>query len=142
MPPTGSYMRWRYHYPQGRFPYEDLLAENGRRTRLDPEYELVDTGIFAEDRFWVVEVEWAKADPHDLLWRITVHNAGPDEATIDVLPTMWYRNLWSWGVDLKNRLNHHPRCRRRGDDRRSNMVLGKRALVAASPAPTRGVGLR
>jgi hypothetical protein len=97
--PTASYLRWRYHYPQRRFPYEDLLAENRRRTRLDPEYELVDTGIFAEDRYWVVEVEWAKADAHDLLWRITVTNAGPEPATIDVLPTMWYRNLWSWGVD-------------------------------------------
>jgi hypothetical protein len=97
--PTASYLRWRYHYPQGRFPYEDLLAENQRRSRLDPEYELVDTGIFAEDRFWIVEVEWAKAGPEDLLWRITVTNAGPDEATIDVLPTMWFRNLWSWGLD-------------------------------------------
>jgi len=99
--PTASYLRWRYHYPQGRFPYEDLLAENQKRTRHDPEYELVDTGIFAQDRFWVVEVEWAKGDPHDLLWHITVHNAGPDEATIDVLPTLWFRNLWSWGVDAR-----------------------------------------
>ncbi|MDQ1428290.1 MAG: hypothetical protein QOK39_1766, partial [Acidimicrobiaceae bacterium] len=96
--PTGSYLRWRYHYPQARFPYEDLLAENRARSRLDPEYELVDTGIFAEDRFWEVEVEWAKADPDDLLWHITVRNAGPDEATIDVLPTLWFRNVWSWGA--------------------------------------------
>lgn len=95
--PTGSYLRWRYHYPQGRFPYEDLLDENRRRTRLDPEYELMDTGVFADDRFWEVEVEWAKAGPDDLLWHIAVRNAGPDEATIDVLPTMWFRNTWSWG---------------------------------------------
>ncbi len=99
--PTASYLKWRYHYPQARFPYDDLLAESRRRGRLDPEYELVDTGVFADARFWVVEVEWAKDGPDDLLWRITVRNAGPDEATIDVLPTMWFRNLWSWGVDTR-----------------------------------------
>ncbi|MGH9123107.1 MAG: MGH1-like glycoside hydrolase domain-containing protein, partial [Acidimicrobiales bacterium] len=99
--PTASYLKYRYHYPQRRYPYEDLLAESRRRSRLDPEYELVDTGIFAGDRYFVVDVEWAKADPHDLLWRITVTNAGPDEAAIDVLPTMWFRNLWSWGVDTE-----------------------------------------
>jgi hypothetical protein len=98
--PTGSYLRWRYHYPQAPFPYQDLLAENRRRGRLDPEYELVDTGIFGHDRMWVVEVEWAKADPEDLLWRITIHNAGPDQATIDVLPTIWFRNYWSWTPTL------------------------------------------
>ncbi|MDP9073777.1 MAG: glucosidase, partial [Actinomycetota bacterium] len=98
--PTASYLRWRYHYPQAAFPYQDLRTENRRRSRLDPEYELVDTGIFACDRMWVVEVEWAKAAPDDLLWRITVHNAGPDPATIDVLPTMWFRNYWDWGVEV------------------------------------------
>jgi hypothetical protein len=129
--PTSSYLKWRYHYPQARFPYEDLLAENRRRSRLDPEYELVDTGVFADNRFWVIEVEWAKADPRDLLWHITVRNAGPDEATIDVLPTMWYRNLWSWAVDtLKPDITLGP-------DGLTLMAqqhgLGKRELVAVAP---------
>src|ERR1039458_7051027 len=84
--PTSSFLRWRYHYPQTRFPFEQLVAENERRTRLDPEFELVDTGAFSEGRFWIVTVDWAKADPDDLLWRIEVINAGPDEAAIDVLP--------------------------------------------------------
>jgi hypothetical protein len=97
--PTASYLAWRYHYPQGRFPYEDLLAENGRRNRLQPEYELADTGVFDDDRYWSVTVEWAKAGPEELLWRIEVVNAGPDEATIDVLPTLWFRDRWSFGVD-------------------------------------------
>jgi hypothetical protein len=95
--PTHSWQSWRYHYPQGEFPYEDLVAENARRGRMDPEYELVDTGIFDDGRYWVVSVDYAKAGPHDLLMRITVENAGPEEATLHVLPTLWYRNVWSWG---------------------------------------------
>jgi hypothetical protein len=99
--PTSSWLRWRYHYPQQAFPYEQLLAENQRRDRHQPEFELLDTGIFADNRYWVVTVDWAKADPEDLLWRIEVTNAGPDEATIDVLPTMWYRNVWSWNTNAR-----------------------------------------
>ena len=94
--PTSSWLRWRYHYPQARFPYEDLLATNRGRSRQEPEYELLDTGIFDSDRYWIVECTWAKAGPEDLLWRITVRNAGPEPATIDVLPTLWFRNRWSW----------------------------------------------
>ena len=97
--PTHSWNTWRYHYPQREFPYGDLVAENARRGKLDPEYELVDTGIFDENRYWVVTVDYAKAAPRDLLMRITVENAGPDEATLDVLPTLWFRNTWSWGYD-------------------------------------------
>jgi hypothetical protein len=95
--PTHSWHTWRYHYPQREYPYADLVAENGRRSRTEPEYELVDTGVFADGRYWVVTVDYAKAAPHDLLMRITVENAGPDEATLHVLPTLWYRNSWSWG---------------------------------------------
>ena len=95
--PTSSWLRWRYHYPQREFPYDDLLATNAARTRDDPEYELADTGVLDDGRFWVVTVDYAKADVHDLLMRITVENAGPDEATIDVLPTLWFRNTWTWG---------------------------------------------
>ena len=95
--PTHSWHTWRYHYPQVPFPYDDLVTENGRRSRTQPEYELVDTGVFDEDRYWVVTVDYAKGGPHDLLMRITIENAGPTEATISVLPTLTYRNTWSWG---------------------------------------------
>jgi hypothetical protein len=94
--PSHSWLRWRYHYPQGAFPYEDLVAENARRTRLDPEYELLDTGIFDEDRYWVIEATYAKASPTDVLLRLTVENVGPETRTIHVLPTLWFRNTWSW----------------------------------------------
>jgi hypothetical protein len=97
--PTHSWMRWRYWYPQGEFPYADLVAENRRRGRLDAEYELLDTGIFDDDRYWDVTVDHAKAGPDDLCLRVTVRNAGPDEATLHVLPTLWFRNTWSWGRD-------------------------------------------
>src|SRR6476469_5307949 len=79
--PTHSWNTWRYHYPQREFPYGDLVAENARRGKLEPEYELVDTGIFDESRYWVVTVDYAKSAPRDLLMRITVENAGPHEAT-------------------------------------------------------------
>ena len=95
--PSHAWNRWRYHYPQREFPYSDLVAENGRRGKLDPEYELLDTGAFDEDRYWIVEVDYAKSDPHDLLMTVRVTNAGPDTETIHVLPTAWYRNTWSWG---------------------------------------------
>ncbi len=94
--PTGSYLRWRYHYPQDPFPYDDLRGTNAARNRLQPEYELLDTGVFARDRYWVVTVTWAKADPDDLCWLIEVRNAGADAATIELLPTVWFRNRWTW----------------------------------------------
>jgi hypothetical protein len=96
--PTHSWMTWRYHYPQREFPYGDLVAENARRGKLDREYELVDTGIFDDDRYWAITVDHAKAAPRDLLTRITVENRGPDEATIHLLPTLWFRNTWAWGL--------------------------------------------
>ena len=95
--PSHAWLRWRYHYPQHAFPYEDLLATNAARTRHDSEYELIDTGVFDDDRYWVVDVDYAKATPTDISIRITVTNAGPDEATLDLLPTMWFRNTWGWG---------------------------------------------
>jgi hypothetical protein len=97
--PSSSWLRWRYHYPQAAFPYDDLRTTNAARSRLDPEYELLDTGVFDEDRYWVVDVTWAKAGPDDLCWRIQVTNKGLDTAEIDVLPTAWFRNTWSWGGD-------------------------------------------
>ncbi|HET9731775.1 MAG TPA: hypothetical protein VFP54_03785 [Acidimicrobiales bacterium] len=94
--PTSSWLRWRYHYPQSAFPYEQLVAVNGSRSRLEPEFELMDTGAFDEDRYWIVDCTWAKAGPEDLLWQVEVTNAGPERATVDVLPTIWFRNTWSW----------------------------------------------
>jgi hypothetical protein len=98
--PSSAWLKWRYHYPHAAFPYEDLIAENGRRSRLEPEYELLDTGIFDHDRYWIVEVDYAKADPTDILARITVRNVGPEVATIHVLPTVWFRNEWSFDPAL------------------------------------------
>ena len=95
--PSHAWLSWRYHYPQRAFPYGGLVAENGRRGRSDDEYELLDTGVFDDDRYWIVEVDYAKADPTDLLMRVRVRNAGPEVAEIDVLPTLWFRNTWSWG---------------------------------------------
>jgi hypothetical protein len=97
--PTHSWMRWRYVYPQAAFPYEQLVQENRRRSRADPEYELLDTGVFDTDRYWDITAEYAKASTDDLLIRLTVRNAGPEAATLDVLPTIWFRNTWSWGFD-------------------------------------------
>jgi hypothetical protein len=96
--PSHSWNRWRYHYPQRAFPYADLEAENGRRGKLDPEYELMDTGAFDDDRYWITEVHYAKADPGDLLMTVTVTNAGPETDVLHVLPTAWFRNTWSWDV--------------------------------------------
>ena len=97
--PTHSYMKYLYKYPQAEFPYEQLVKENERRTRLDAEYELADTGIFDENRYFDVEVEYAKREPEDLLIRINITNRGPEAAPICVLPTLWFRNTWSWGRD-------------------------------------------
>ena len=94
--PTHSWMSWRYHYPQAEFPYNDLAAENRRRGRAEPEYELIDTGVFDEDRYWQVTVDYAKAAPGDLLMRVQVRNMGPEQATLHVLPTLWFRNTWTW----------------------------------------------
>ena len=96
--PSHAWLHWRYHYPQRRFPYDQLVAVNGGRGRLDPEFELLDSGIFDEDRYWVVDVQYAKAGPDDVLMRVTARNAGPDTATLHLLPTLWFRNTWAWDV--------------------------------------------
>jgi hypothetical protein len=97
--PTHSYMKYLYKYPQAAFPYEQLRAENAARTRRDPEFELADTGIFNEGRYFDVFVEYAKATCEDILIRITAINRGPDAAPLDLLPTIWFRNTWSWKGD-------------------------------------------
>jgi len=94
--PTHSYMKYLYKYPQREFPYRDLVETNGRRSREEFEYELLDTGIFNDDRYFDVFVEYAKSGPEDILVKITVHNRGPESARLRVLPTLWFRNTWSW----------------------------------------------
>ena len=94
--PTHSYMRWLYKYPQAAFPYAQLIEENRRRDRRQPEYELLDTGVFDEDRYFDVVAEYAKASSEDILIRITITNRGPEVAPLHVLPTLWFRNTWSW----------------------------------------------
>ncbi len=96
--PTHSYMRWRYHYPQRRFPYGDIVRTNAARGRAEPEFELVDTGIFDEGRYWAVNVDYAKATPTEMCIKITVANRGPETATLHLLPTLWFRNTWAWGL--------------------------------------------
>jgi hypothetical protein len=97
--PSHTWNRWRYHYPQQSFPYEDLLEQNARRDRTQPEYELADTGVFDGGRYWITEVHYAKDGPDDILMSIEITNAGPDEAELHVLPTAWFRNTWSWDLD-------------------------------------------
>jgi hypothetical protein len=94
--PTHSYMKFLYKYPQAEFPYEQLLDENQKRNKLEREFELLDTGIFDDDKYFDVFVEYAKADVEDILIKITVANRGTEEAAINVLPTVWFRNTWTW----------------------------------------------
>lgn len=94
--PTSSYLKFLYKYPQSAFPYELLVAENRRRTRADLEYELLDTGVFDHDRYHDIVVEYAKGGPEEILIRLTAHNRGPEAAWLHLLPTLWFRNTWSW----------------------------------------------
>jgi Glycosyl hydrolase family 63 C-terminal domain len=95
--PTHSYLRSLYKYPQAEFPYAWLVEENRRRGKTDPEFELIETGVFEGGRYFDVFVEYAKSSPEDIAIRIRIHNRGPEPARIDVLPTLWFRNTWSWG---------------------------------------------
>lgn len=97
--PTHSYMKYLYKYPQREFPYRDLIETNRGRSREEFEYELLDTGVFDDDRYFDVFVEYAKEGPEDMLIRVTVHNRGPEAARLRLLPTLWFRNTWSWGGD-------------------------------------------
>jgi hypothetical protein len=94
--PTHSYMKCLYKYPQGEFPYNDLVETNRRRSREDFEYELLDTGVFEDDKYFDVFIEYAKADPQDILMKISIYNRGAENAELDLLPTIWFRNTWSW----------------------------------------------
>ena len=108
--PTHTYMRMLYKYPHAEFPYQYLVEENARRGRTQPEFELLDTGVFAENRYFDIFVEYAKADVEDILIKITAINRGPDPASLHVLPSLWFRNTWSWGRDARR-----PTARRAPD---------------------------
>ncbi|MDD5200258.1 MAG: hypothetical protein PHC88_10710 [Terrimicrobiaceae bacterium] len=127
--PTHSYAKALYKYPQAAFPYERLIEENARRSRNEREYELLDTGVFDENRYFDVFVEYAKAGIEDILVRITVANRGPEEAAIHVLPTLWYRNTWAWG-DIREECTERPEIRLDGAGRLSarHAVMGAYVL--------------
>ena len=99
--PTHSYLKTLYKYPQREFPYDWLVKENARRSKQDPEFELIDTNVFDEERYFDVFVEYAKAAPEDILIQITVCNRGPEDAAIHLLPQLWFRNTWAWGNDAR-----------------------------------------
>jgi hypothetical protein len=99
--PTHSYMKYLYKYPQGAYPYDDLVNTSRSRTRAELEYELLDTGIFDEDRYWDVFVEYAKGSAEEILVQISIHNRGPEAAELHVLPTLWFRNCWSWQAGIE-----------------------------------------
>ncbi len=101
--PSHAWLRWRYHYPQEPFPYQWLIDENGRRSRDEPEFELMDTGVFDHGRYWAVDVAYAKASPTEVLAKITIKNHASEEATLSVLPTLWFRNTWRFTVTASPR---------------------------------------
>jgi hypothetical protein len=125
--PSHSYMKALYKYPQAEFPYAHLLAENARRGHADREFELSDTGIFDESRYFDVFVEYAKCSPDDVCIRITAANRGPEAATLHLLPTLWYRNTWSWGRNGE-RYHDKPSLTRGGD----MAIVGEHATLGHS----------
>ena len=133
--PTHSYMKFLYKYPQRAFPYTQLVEENRRRSKQDPEFELLDTGAFEENRYFDVFVEYAKANAEDILVRITAHNRGREAAPLRILPTVWFRNTWSWQKDSRK-----PLLAQEGSNHNVAAItldhpqLGKRRLYAQQPA--------
>ena len=125
--PTHSYMKYLYKYPQAAYPYKDLVETNGRRSREEMEYELLDTGVFHENRYFDVVVEYAKGGAEDILVRITAENRGPEAADLHLLPTLWFRNDWSTWIASSNRAAERPRLTRVGT------FAGGTAVAAAHP---------
>ena len=123
--PTHSYMKYLYKYPQAAYPYDEIVDTNRARSRIELEYELLDTGVFDENRYFDVFVEYAKESPEDILVQITVHNRGPEAADLHVLPTLWFRNRWSWGRD-------NPRPVLEQVAGKTGVVRGGRERAAAS----------
>jgi len=128
--PSHAYNRMLYKYPQGAFPYQRLVDENARRGLNDSEFELIDTGLFDEDRYFDIEVEYAKAGPRDILMRVTAHNRGPDTAAIHILPQAFFRNVWSWSDD---RVRPKMSEQSRGEVLGEHAPLGRFALSFEAP---------
>jgi hypothetical protein len=128
--PTHTYLKMLYKYPQEEFPYDDLLEENKRRGRKEPEYEIQDTGIFDQLKYFDVFIEYAKASPEDILLKITVHNRGLESAPVHILPNIWFRNTWAWGYS-----SDKPSLERMTDDSMfvQHHILGKRVFYAENP---------
>jgi len=134
--PTHSYMKYLYKYPQNAYPYSDLVETNRRRGRSEPEYELLDTGVFNEDRYFDVFVEYAKAAPSDILIKITLCNRGPAAATLHLLPTLWFRNTWTWWPEQpKPSLREAPRAAGIARISASHSDLGDCTLFCESDPP-------
>src|SRR5271166_1252578 len=134
--PTSSYLKMLYKYPQAGFPYADLIAVNAARGKSDPEYELLDTGIFDANQYFDVVIEYAKATPEDLLMQVTVHNRGPEDAELHVLPTLWFRHTWSWaGGAERPSLRMVPDPRGVSAVRAEHSELGIRWLYADQAVP-------
>jgi len=131
-------MKYLYKYPQNAFPYQDLLKENAKRGKEDREYQLIDTGIFNEDRYWDIFIETAKEDddPEEILFRVTAWNRGPDPAPLHIIPHVWFRNTWAWG---REPLENKPSIKAHADNlaKSTHPTLGDR-YVLLSPSP--GVG--
>jgi len=134
--PTHSYMKYLYKYPQAAFPYDHLVATNKARSRSDMEYELLDTGVFNDDRYSDVFVEYAKQTPEDILIQISVCNRGPEPATLNVLPTLWFRNIWTWWPDtVKPSLKQVTREKGYGAVAATHSELGWRYLYCEGNVP-------
>jgi Glycosyl hydrolase family 63 C-terminal domain len=134
--PTHSYMKYLYKYPQAAYPYNNLVETNRRRGRQDFEYELIDTGVFDQDRYFDVFVEYAKASPEDILIQITIHNRGPEAAEVHVLPTLWFRNQWSWQSQAdRPRLRQIAGTSGAGVIQASDPSLGERYLACDGDVP-------
>jgi len=134
--PTHSYMKYLYKYPQAAFPYGKLIETSRKRSRTEFEYELLDTGVFDQNRYFDVFVEYAKATPEDLLIRITVHNRGPETADLHVLPTLWFRNAWSWhGAKDRPILRQFSATSTRGVVQAAYAAIGDRYLYSEGDAP-------
>ena len=125
--PTHSYMKYLYKYPQAAYPYADLVETNRRRTRNEMEYELLDTGVFNDDRYFDVFVEYAKAGPEDILVQITAANRGPEAAELHLLPTLWFRNDWASWIAESNRAAEKPNLKQ------IEAAAGTSAVAATHP---------
>jgi mannosylglycerate hydrolase MGH1-like protein len=129
--PTHSYMKYLYKYPQAAYPYGDLVGTNRRRSREEMEYELLDTGVFRENRYFDVFVEYAKGSAEDILVRITAENRGPEAAVLHLLPTLWFRNDWSTWIAPSNRAPSKPHIKRAGAAAGTTAVTAAHTLLGA-----------